>query len=167
MSLAGLSSDVELAIETMVNVLAFPIDIEIVEDDKMRAAMDSKIAGFKSTKETLNRWITSPNAPSNQKAIEYIERLVSVGEENIMLLRDALRKEIRLESLEAHKHAAALKSKAAMLQFIQDLDRELDDLRQQIIDGKIQLEERDFTLGYPERFARGDFFPESKYHKKW
>jgi len=163
----GLSSDIELAVKTILEGLAYDINIDVVEDDKMRQAMDAKVSSFKYAKEVLDKWQNSPNAPNTDTLKAYVEQLVIAGDDSIMELRDALRKDIDYEKLEATKVANAVKAKSTILQYIQQLDSNLMELRLQLDADKFQLGEREFKLGFPERFARGDFYAPDNYYPEW
>lgn len=136
----------------------FEEDSALVEPDKMKQIIDSKISSFESAKKILNTWITSANAPSKTKIKNYLERLVNAGDKALKFLRDALAHEIDYDSLEVHKHHNAAKAKPIILSAIFDLDSSLIELRDKLEAGDLTLEEVDFRLGYPERFANGEFF---------
>lgn len=163
----GLSSDIEFAVKTILNGLELPLDIEDTEDDKIKRVLDSKVSAFKHSKELMNDWVQSPNAPSAKTLRYYVERMVLAGDGSVHILREALRKEIDYKKLDQTKIADAIKAKSTILQYIRQLDRGIMELRVQLEDDKFQLGEREFKLGFPERFAKGDFFPEENYHKEW
>lgn len=163
----GLSGDIELAIRTILNGLELKIDVDSIEDDKIRRVMDSKVDSFKYSKDLLDKWVNSPNAPSDEKLREYIVRLVKAGDTSLETLRKALGKEIDYEELDDTRYSEAIKAKSTILQYITTLDSNLMELRVQIEADKFSLAEREFKLGYPERFARGDFYPLEKYHREW
>lgn len=163
----GLSSDIELAIQAVFDVLELPIDVEQIEDEKMRQTMDAKVMSFKYAKQIMDAWQNSPNAPSKEVLSKYVYQLVGLGDASLMELRDALRKQIDIESVDKTKLASAVKAKAVVLDYIQQLNSQLVELRLQMGSETFQLGEREFTLGFPERFARGDFYPASNYHREW
>jgi hypothetical protein len=72
----GLSSDIQYAIDTIIEGLELEFDVNEIDDDKIRRATDSKIDAFKYSKELLDKWINSPNAPSNEVLTKYVTRLV-------------------------------------------------------------------------------------------
>ena len=119
----GLSSDIELAVETVMQGLELPINIEHTEDDKIKRIMDSKVASFKYSKELLDKWLNSPNAPSPARVRVYVERLYGAGGDAFDILRDALRKPINYVELEQVKIADAVKAKSTILEYIRQLDR--------------------------------------------
>jgi hypothetical protein len=163
----GLSGDIELAIKTILNGLELSIEIDDIEDDKIRRVMDSKVDSFKYSKDLLDKWVNSPNAPSDEKLREYIVRLVLAGDSSLAMLRKALGKEINYAELDNTRYSEAIKAKSTILQYITTLDSNLMELRLQIEADKFSLSEREFKLGYPERFAKGDFYPIENYHKEW
>jgi hypothetical protein len=163
----GLGADIELAIQTILDGLELNLEINEIDDDKIRRAMDSKVHSFKYSKELLDKWVNSPNSPSQDKLRKYIERLVIAGDNSIDTLRKALSKKIDYSELAPERISEAVKAKSTILEYIHNLDSNLMDLRVQIEADKFSLAEREFKLGYPERFARGDFYPKENYHKKW
>lgn len=163
----GLSGDIENAVNTILDGLELVIEIQEIDDDKIRKVMDSKVDSFKYSKELLDKWVNSPNAPSEDKLRAYIVRLVKAGDSSLETLRKALAKKIDYEELDAHRYSEAIKAKSTILQYIHTLDTNLMELRIQIDEDKFSLSDREFKLGYPERFARGDFYGLDKYHKVW
>jgi hypothetical protein len=163
----GLSSDIQYAIDTIIEGLELEFDVNEIDDDKIRRATDSKIDAFKYSKELLDKWINSPNAPSNEVLTKYVTRLVKAGDSSLETLKMALRKPIDYENLDKTRVSEAVKAKSTILTAIHSLDSSLMELRVQLEADKFSLADREFKLGYPERFARGDFFPLENYHKKW
>ena len=163
----GLSSDIELAVETVLQGLELPIDINHTEDDKIKRIMDSKVASFKYSKELLDNWVNSPNAPSPARLRLYVERLYGAGGDSVDILRDALRKPINYVELEQVKIAEAVKAKSTILQYIRQLEGGLLELKLQIESDKFNLSDREFKLGFPERFAKGEFYDRENYHQEW
>ena len=163
----GLSTDIELAVQTILDGLELKLEINDIDDDKIRRVMDSKVHSFKNSKELLDKWVNSPNAPSQDKLRKYIERLVIAGDESINTLRQALAKRIDYAELAPERISEAVRAKSTILEYIHGLDSNLMDLRVQIEADKFSLSDREFKLGYPERFARGDFYPIDNYHKQW
>lgn len=156
-----------MAIQAVFDVLELPIDVEKIEDEKMRQTMDAKVVSFKYAKQIMDAWQNSPNAPSKEVLSKYVYQLVGLGDASLMELRDALRKQIDVDSIDKTKLAPAVKAKAIILDYIQQLNSQLVELRLQLGGDTFQLGEREFTLGFPERFARGDFYPASNYHNEW
>lgn len=163
----GLSEDIEFAIKTILEGLELPIIISDLEDEKIKRVMDSKTASFKHSKELLDKWFNSPNAPSNAKIRLYVERLVKAGDSSLTTLRTALRKPIDYDTLEQTKIAEAVKAKSTIYSYIITIDSGLMELKLQLEADKFNLGEREFKLGFPERYAKGDFFALANYHKAW
>lgn len=138
-----------------------------LEPEKMKKIMDSKASSFRSAKKILDMWMSSPSSPSKRVARDYIERIVYAGESATGILRQALALEIDYETLEAHKHDAAIKAKPIILESIFDLDASINELRVKLESDDLTLTEREFKLGYPERFAKGEFYPTTDYHLNW
>lgn len=163
----GLGSDIEFAVTTILEGLEFPLVVDTIEDNKLRQAMDSKVSSFKYSKELLDKWINSPNSPADEKFRGYVERLVTAGDNSLGTLRKALRKKIDYEKLEAAQIPDAVKAKSTILQYIHQLDSSLMELRLQLDSDKFNLGDREFKIGFPERFAKGEFFSMDKYHNVW
>jgi hypothetical protein len=163
----GLSGDIELAVKTILDGLELEIIIDDIEDDKIKKVMDSKVDSFKYSKELLDKWVNSPNAPSDDTLREYIVRLVEAGDNSLDTLRKALRKKIDYEELDSSKYAMAIAAKSTILQYINSLESNLMELRVQMEADNFSLADREFKLGFPERFAKGDFYPLKKYHIQW
>ena len=179
----GLSIEIEFALNTIIEGLSYnffstsssgdnePEDIEEyvqnLEPEKMKRIMDSKVSSFNSAKKILDKWMGSPNAPSTETVRDYIERVVYAGDSAIDILRKALSGAIDFDKLEPHKHDAAIKAKPVILEAIFDLDFSLNELRDKLQSDDLSLGEREFEVGYPERFAKGEFYPSKDYFKDW
>lgn len=163
----GLSQDIEDSINIVLEGLKYDIDLSKIDPEKMTRAMKSKIESFQEAKVLLTEWIESPNRPSGVKIERYAKRLVSAGDLSITKLRKALRKKIDFEELDSDKHGVAIKAKTTILRAIRDINSSVLDLRLQISEKNIRFKEQNFKIGYPERYADGDFYPANKYHKEW
>jgi hypothetical protein len=180
----GLSKEIEYALNTIIQGLNYNFfstdgtngvvddkDIEsYVQDldaEKMKTIMESKVSSFNSAKKILNTWMGSPNAPSRDVIRGYIQKVVNAGESATNVLRKALAGEINFEQLEAHKHNSAIKAKAFILEAIFDLDSSLIELKKKLESDDLTLTDREFKIGYPERFSKGEFFPKNNYWKNW
>ena len=163
----GLSGDIELAVKTILDGLELNIEIDDIEDDKIKKVMDSKVDSFKYSKELLDKWVNSPNAPSDDTLREYVVRLVKAGDSSLETLRKALGKKIDYEELDSSKYSMAIAAKSTILQYIHSLDSSLMELRVQMEADNFSLADREFKLGFPERFAKGEFYPLKKYHLIW
>lgn len=161
----GLSEDIKQAIEITIEGLDYEFDVLSLDEDKVKKVMDSKVSSFNSVKKLLNRWIESPNAPSKSTIEDYVTKIVESGEKAISTLRKGLSVSINFGELEPSKHDAAIKAKPIILEAIFDLDTSLNELREKLESGDLSLGEKEFKLGFPERFAKGEFFPASDYFK--
>jgi hypothetical protein len=138
-----------------------------LEPEKMKKIMDSKSSSFASAKKILNMWMSSPDAPRKEIARDYIERIVYAGDSALDILRSAYIMDIDYTKLEAHKHDAAIKAKPLILESVFDLEKDLRELREKLESDDLSLAEKEFRVGYPERFGKGEFFPMSQYHPEW
>ena len=75
--------------------------------------------------------------------------------------------DIDYSKLDAHKHDSAIKAKPLILESVFNLEKDLRELREKLESDDLSLAEREFTIGYPERFAKGEFFSKDKYHQDW
>jgi hypothetical protein len=142
-------------------------DGELMEADKMKAVVDSKITSFSLAKQMLHKWVGSPNAPKAEKLRKYVTELVEAGDKALQFLREALAYDIDYDSLDTHKFSSAIKAKPVIMNGMFDLEESLSELRNQLDTDTLNLSDREFKVGYPERFAKGEFFPKSDYHKEW
>lgn len=163
----GLSEDLEVAIKNCIETLDYSVDISEVDSDKLAKLMQSKIDSFTFTKELISAWELSSNAPSYEKLERYIKDIIKAGESSIETLRLALRKKINYSELDAERHGIAVKAKPIIFTAINTINTGILQLRLQIEAGKIDLKSREFTIGYPERFANQEFYPEKNYFKQW
>ena len=166
-ALVGLSKDIEDSIKIVLKGLTYDVDVVEIDPDKMSRAMKSKETSFLEVKKLLGEWVGSPNRPSDSKILKYAKDLVDAGDTSISKLRKALRVSIDYSELPAEKHGAATQSKTIILKSIRTINSSLSELRLQISEDKVKFTEQNFNIGYPERFARGDFYPTSNYHKSW
>ena len=163
----GLSSDIEEAVKIIIEGLNFPIDTSEVDPDKLTTVIQSKTDSFTEGKKLILDWQHSENAPTYTKLKKYLKQLVKAGDFSMNILRTSLREAIDYENLAPEKHKKAIASKTIILKGIRSLDNGLIELRNQLDADKINLKENEFKRGYPEKFANGEFFPLSDYHKEW
>ena len=163
----GLSKDIEIAVDTVIEGLEYPIDMSMVEPDKVKTIVKAKVDSFKYGKDLIVRWQNSSNAPSDDKLKKYVKRLIKSGDLALNILREALRGKINYDDLDPSKHHLAISVKPLIHQAIVEIDASLIELRMQIDADNINLKENEFKRGYPEKFANGEFFPMSDYYKKW
>lgn len=161
----GLSDEIRLALDTVIEGLQYDFLTELLEEDKMKRVMDSKVTSFNSAKKMLDRWMNSPNSPSNDTIKAYIEKLILSGDKALSFLRKALKTPIKFNEINPEKHDAAIKAKPLILEAILDLDSSINELRVKIDNDNLSLKEVDFVLGYPERFAKGELLDTSSYWK--
>ena len=181
----GLSNEIELALETIIEGLNYNFfspegdngasdDDESIQEyvvslepEKMKKVMESKISSFNSAKRILDRWMNSPNAPHNDKVRDYIERILYAGNSALSILRQGLGTSIDYSVLDAHKHDAAIKAKPLILEAILDLDMSLNELEKKLESDDFTLDDKEFNVGYAERFGKGEFYPMSDYFQDW
>lgn len=165
--MVGLSADIQAALDIVIEGLDYKIKVDLVESDKIKSAMESKLTSFKTAKQLLSKWVNSPNSPTQVKFNFYVEALIKSGEKSIHTLRKALRAPIHYASLDESKHKMAAESKLTILTFINELDSSLIELRMQYEAGSVLLKEDEFKRGYAEKFAYGEFLPITNYYKNW
>ena len=169
----GFSKEIEEALKISIDGLKYEFfsgglsELESIDPDKMKSVTASKITAFSSAKRILEKWMGSRYAPSNDKIRDYIEQLIESGDTALLVLRAALSTDINFDLLEAHKHDAALKAKPIILEAVFELASSIDELREKLESDDFSLEDKEFKLGYAERFAKGEFYPASDYHKDW
>lgn len=163
----GLSKEIESAIKSMLTGLSYPIKVDLLDDDKVKVTMDSKLSSFNSTKKLLNKWINSENAPSHDNIKYYATQLMEAGYDALENLREALSKDIDYANLDEHKFDKAIKAKPIILETIFDLEASIQELNVQIDTNDLSFGEKEYKVGYPEKFANGEFFKQSDYHKNW
>lgn len=163
----GLSEEIELSIDNMLEGMVLTIDILKVEDDRLTKIVSSRTDSFSAIKKQIVSWQNSPNAPSHEKLRKNIEKLVQAGNNTINILRQGLKKKINFEELDIEKHGVASLSKTILLKAINDINAGTIELQSQIDADKFDLQEREFKRGYPEKFANQEFLPLKNYHKEW
>ncbi len=165
----GLYKEVETALKITISGLNYDFlkgdEISNIDPERMKSIAKSKLESLAGAKKIIDSWIDSPNKPSDKKIIDYVEQIVNAGDTSIKVLRRALEADIDFSDLEPHKHAAAISAKPVIFESIIDIDKELRELRDKLDTGDISFKEREFDLGFPERFAKGEFYPQSDYHK--
>lgn len=163
----GLSDDLEVAIANAIETLAFNVDIKAVNSEKLDALMRSKADAFIYTKELILTWQTSQNSPKETKLRKYITSLIKAGENSVKDLRLALRKNIDTELVDPEHLGRAIKAKPIIFKAINELNSGIIQLKLQLQSNNIDLKTREFKVGYPERFANQEFYPEKDYYKEW
>lgn len=140
---------------------------DLIKDDKMSSVIDSKVSSFKLAKDMLNKWSNSKNAPTKEKLRSYVLKLDKAGDNALDFLKTALGHEIDYEELDPTKFALAIKSKPLIMNAVFELESSLNELKVQIEDDKFNFIEKEFKVGYPERYAKGEFYPIENYYKDW
>ena len=163
----GLSNDIEFAIDSIIEGLEYDIDISEITADKFDSAMKSKIESFRSAKQMILRWQNNQNSPNEDKLKKYVQRLVKAGDKSLITLRMALREKIDYSAIDATKHHLAVKAKASIHTAIVEIDSSLIELRLQITSENFNLSDKEFKIGFPERYSKGEFYPKNQYHKNW
>lgn len=163
----GLSNDIEFAIDSIIEGLEYDIDISEITADKFDSAMKSKIESFRSAKQMILRWQNNQNSPNEDKLKKYVQRLVKAGDKSLITLRMALREKIDYSAIDATKHHLAVKAKASIHTAIVEIDSSLIELRLQLTSENFNLADKEFKIGFPERYSKGEFYPKSQYYKNW
>ena len=174
----GLSTEIKFALNTIIEGLNYNFfspdgsndDIEsyvdTLDSEKMKKIMESKISSFASAKKILDKWINSPNAPERDTIVHYLEELIKAGDNALVVLRKGLAGSINYDELDPSKHDAAIKAKPIILEAIFDLDSSINELRVKLESDDLNLSDKEFKLGYPERYAKGELFDIDNYWNK-
>ena len=163
----GLSKDIEIAVDTVIEGLEYETDMSLVDADKVKTIVKAKVDSFKYGKELLLRWQNSNNAPNEATLKRYVKRLIKAGDIALEVLRKALRTKIDYDELDPSKHHLAISVKPSIHQAIIEIDSALIELRMQLDADNINLKENEFKRGFPEKFASGEFLPAKDYYKEW
>jgi len=163
----GLSRDIEIAVDTVIEGLEYETDMSLVDPDKVKTIVKAKVDSFKYGKELIVRWQNSNNAPSDAVLKKYVKRLVKAGDVALKVLRQALRGKIDYDELDPSKHHLAISVKPSIHQAIVEIDSSLIELRMQLDADNINLKDNEFKRGYPEKFASGEFLPMKDYYSEW
>ncbi|MBP9793783.1 MAG: hypothetical protein KBC56_07280 [Flavobacterium sp.] len=161
----NLSGDLEIAIDDAINVLQMEVDVDGVDSDKLAKLLQSKTEGFLYTKELILDWQGSQNSPSQVKLRKYIEKLIKSGHNSIETLRQALRKKIT--EVDPEKIGLSIKSKPILFKGINSINTSIIELQNQLDADNIDLKAREFSVGFPEKFANQELYPKKNYHKEW
>ena len=163
----GLSKDIEIAVDTVIEGLEYETDMSLVDADKVKTIVKAKVDSFKYGKDLLVRWQNSNNAPNEATLKKYVRRLIKAGDIALEVLRNALRSKIDYNELDPSKHHLAISVKPSIHQAIVEIDSALMELRLQLDADNINLKDNEFKRGYPEKFASGEFLPTKDYYKEW
>jgi len=72
----GLSKDIEIAVDTVIEGLEYETDMSLIDADKVKTIVKAKVDSFKYGKELLVRWQNSNNAPNEVTLKKYVKRLI-------------------------------------------------------------------------------------------
>ena len=161
------SSSVEIAIINMLSGMTEKIQTHEFTDEKLVALVKSRTDAFSSIKEMLGMWQNDPSAPNNEKLINYTKKLIKAGETSVEILTKAFIKDIDFDKLDIEKYGTAIKGKPIIYKAVKEIESGLALLRKQVATNTIDFKERDFKVGFPERFAKGEFYPLKDYFKNW
>jgi len=164
----GLSEDIQLALDTIIEGLEYKFkELDLTNPDKMQIIMKSKVSSFNSAKEILMVWANSPNAPSKGTLLNYVSSVVNAGDKALLTLRHALRQKIDYDTLDAERHNQAISAKSFIVGAVMDLNKSLVDLRAKRDEGNLDLTDKEFRLGYPEKFAKDRKYHINNFFKNW
>ena len=165
----GLSKDIQEALSTIIEGLEYDFYAsgEDLDPDRLSRIMKSKVTSFMSAKKIITKWIASKNAPQKPTLRYYVKQIVDAGELSLDMLRKALSDKIDYDELEEYKHDVAIAAKAQILEYLFDMDTGVRELQEKLDNDDFDLTDKEFKLGYPERFGKGEFFPKEDYHKDW
>lgn len=167
----GLHKEIKLALDTIIEGLNYDFlggsSLTEIEPERMRNIANSKISSITGAKKMINRWIDSPNRPSDDVIKEYINKILVATDSSMVTLRKILSLKIDFDDVEAHKHEAAIKAKPIILEAILDIDSITKELREKLENNDLTFSTREFSLGYPEKFAKGELFKTDKYRKEY
>jgi len=161
----GLSGDIQKGLDVIIEGLNYELEVELIEPDKIKASMESKLESFRIAKELLLKWYNSPNKPSQAKFEIYVGKIIHSGQASLKTLSEALGASIDYESLDTSKHKTAMQAKLVILKSINEMESSIAELTIQLETGTINLKEAEFKRGYAEKFAYQEFYPEANYYK--
>lgn len=167
MAIDGLSKDIKSAVDDLIDNLEYNIDLEEIEPQELKKVVKGKVDSFNSGKSILQRWMDSPNAPQEKTIISYVRKFIRGGKGAMNMMRDALSKKFDYYSTEQSKHADIANAKPFILESIMNLNSAIVELESMIESDEINLSEKEFKIGYPERMARGEVIDTSRLHKDW
>ena len=77
----GLFNEIESALNTIVSGLRYDffsgLDQDEIEPEKMKSLAKSKLNSLSGAKKMINKWIDSPNKPSDKKILKYINLILT------------------------------------------------------------------------------------------
>ena len=161
----GLGEDIQRGLDVIIEGLDYELDVDLIEPDKIKTSMESKLESFRIAKELLLKWYNSPNKPSQAKFEIYVGKIISSGQTSLKTLSIALGAKIDYEALDTSKHKSAMQAKLVILKSINEMESSITELKIQLETGTINLKEAEFKRGYAEKFAYQEFYPEENYYK--
>lgn len=165
----GLSNEIASALDTLIEGLAYNFlgeqKLEDIEPERMKSIAKSKISSLSGAKKIITSWLDSQNRPNDKTIESYIKKILKATDSSLAMLRKALGLKIDFGSLDAHKHTAFLESKPFILETILDIENEAKELRDKIENNDLSFKEREFDLGFPEKFAKGEIIDRTRYYK--
>lgn len=163
----SVGADIETAVKEVIKGLRYPIDVEFTDDDALKSTMASKETAFTVAKDLITKWRHSHSAPTFRILEANIKDLVDAGETAIVNLQEALRKEIDYESLKPTAHKAAIEAKPLIYSALFNVNAGVIELKRQLDTGKINTQDEEFELGFPEKFANGEIMDVPSLFKDW
>ena len=161
----GLGENIQSALDVIIEGLNYELEVELIEPEKIKSAMESKLESFRIAKELLLKWFSSPNKPSQAKFEIYVGKIIHSGQSSLKTLSEALSASIDYQNLDASKHKTAMQAKLVILKSINEMESSISELTVQLETGTINLKESEFKRGYAEKFAYQEFYPEANYYK--
>lgn len=164
----GLSEDIKLALDTVIEGLEYRFDdTDLLNPEKMQIIMKSKVSSFDTAKDIIIKWSNSPNAPQISTLVHYVTNVVNAGDKALLTLRHALRDKIDYTDLDAERHNQAIVAKGFILNAVMDLNKSITELKGKLEDGDLDLTDKEFKLGYPEKFGKNKKFNIKNFFKDW
>ena len=163
----GLSNDIQEGLDVIIEGLNYELEVALIEPEKIKASMESKLESFRIAKELLLKWYNSPNKPSQAKFEIYVGKIIHSGQGSLKTLSEALRARIDYAALDTAKHKSAMQAKLVILKSINEMESSIAELTLQLETGTINLKEAEFKRGYAEKFAYQEFYPEENYYKNY
>lgn len=167
MGIQGLSNDIKLAIDNLIEGLEYDYDIHDIEDQDTKNVVEGKVKTFMSAKKLLDRWSNGQNAPNIKTQKRYAKNLIKAGREAESFMRTILKRDIKYKDLKPTDHKRAVEAKPFIYESVSSLHSGLAELELQLGNDEINYSDKEFKVGYPERMARGELFPTEDYHKDW
>jgi hypothetical protein len=164
----GYSEQIKLVLDNILSGLEYRFQEEdLLDPEKLEIIMKSKVSSFDITKGMLMDWVASPNAPSKKTLAHYLDEMINSGDKAVLTLRSAFIKEIDFGSLDPEKHNQAIRAKGFLNKAILEMNKSILELKRKREAGDFDFADKEFEVGYPEWFGKGQFYPKTNYWKKW